>query len=135
MIGPPPSAVLQGKEATGNHRSPSFPKNAGQPDRRRGVGQASRTHQNRYHLATHPRTRYSPGCAGGALGLQKYFILLYAAHDIPEVWLVDLKNRRVTIYREPGPEGYKQVTVPEQDQVLAPVLLPDLKIKFSELWQ
>jgi Uma2 family endonuclease len=62
-------------------------------------------------------------------------IPLYAVHNIPEVWLIDLKNRRLAIYRDPSPEGYVHVMFPEQGQVLAPVLLPDVKIKFSELWR
>jgi Uma2 family endonuclease len=60
---------------------------------------------------------------------------LYASHNIPEVWLMDLKNQRLAIYRDPGSEGYRQILIPEKNQVVAPVMLPAVKIKFSELWQ
>lgn len=31
---------------------------------------------------------------------------LYAWHGIPEVWLVDMGYARITVYSDPGPQGY-----------------------------
>jgi Uma2 family endonuclease len=36
----------------------------------------------------------------------------YARAGIPEVWLVDLGGRRLTIHRRPGPLGYADVMTP-----------------------
>jgi Uma2 family endonuclease len=38
-------------------------------------------------------------------------IPLYARHGIPEVWLVDLQQRHVEIYRDPEEGSYRQVKV------------------------
>ncbi len=62
-------------------------------------------------------------------------IPLYASHKIPEVWLIDLQNRRLMIYRDPGFEGYRQILIPDKNQVVAPVMLPGVEIRFSELWR
>jgi Uma2 family endonuclease len=51
---------------------------------------------------------------------------LYAAHGIPEVWLVDLRHRRLDMFRDPGPDGYRQILRPDASQVVAPLLLPTL---------
>jgi len=61
-------------------------------------------------------------------------IPLYAAHGIPEVWLVDLQRSRIEIHRDPGPEGYRQILLPDTEQTIAPVSLPDVVIRVSELW-
>jgi Uma2 family endonuclease len=60
---------------------------------------------------------------------------LYAAHDVAEVWLIDLPARRLAIYRNPGPEGYRQILIPDRDQSVSPQLLPSVKIDLSELWR
>lgn len=59
---------------------------------------------------------------------------LYAAHGVPEVWLVDLPQRRPEIYREPGPEGYRLMLRPDATEVVSPVLLPSLCIAVADIW-
>jgi Uma2 family endonuclease len=63
---------------------------------------------------------------------------LYAAHDIPEVWLVDLQHRRLEVYREPyrepGNEGYRLMLRPAPSEEIAPVLLPSVRLRVSEIW-
>lgn len=61
-------------------------------------------------------------------------IPLYAAHGIPEVWLVDIPHRRVEVYRNPGPEGYRQILLPDKGQAIEPLLLSGLSIQLSDLW-
>lgn len=61
-------------------------------------------------------------------------IPLYASHQIPEVWLIDIKNRELEVYRDPGPQGYRQILMPDVDQVIAPLLLPNVEIAVRELW-
>jgi Uma2 family endonuclease len=59
---------------------------------------------------------------------------LYARHGVPETWLIDLKRRRIELHRDPGPDGYRQVLLPDRAQFIAPVLLPEMRIQVAELW-
>ena len=59
---------------------------------------------------------------------------LYAAYGVPEVWLVDLKHRRLDLYRDPGPDGYRQVLRPDPSEVVVPLLLPSLHLRVDEIW-
>jgi Uma2 family endonuclease len=59
---------------------------------------------------------------------------LYAAHGVPEVWLVDLQHRRLELYREPGVDDYRLILRPEPGEVVAPLLLPSLRIGVDEIW-
>lgn len=58
-------------------------------------------------------------------------ILLYARHDIPEAWLVDVDGRRLIIYRQPEPERYREALDPAP---LGPTPLsapPDLAVDLT----
>ncbi|MEA1050930.1 Uma2 family endonuclease [Lamprobacter modestohalophilus] len=59
---------------------------------------------------------------------------LYAAHGVPEVWLVDLQHRRLELYRGPGADDYRLVLRPGPGEVVAPLLLPSLRIRVDEFW-
>jgi hypothetical protein len=48
---------------------------------------------------------------------------LYARAGILEVWLVDLANECIEIYRQPAPQGYQQVQRLGRRQHLAPLAL------------
>jgi Uma2 family endonuclease len=61
-------------------------------------------------------------------------LALYAVHGVPEAWLVDLKNQRLQIFRDPGPDGYRQILLPDKTQSVAPLLLPDLEIPLRTQW-
>lgn len=61
-------------------------------------------------------------------------IPLYARHGIPEVWLLDLHNTRLEIYRQPGTEGYGEVLYPADNEAVAPVLLPDAVLPITDFW-
>ena len=53
---------------------------------------------------------------------------LYARHGVSEVWLVDLGAEVVEVYREPSPEGYRQVWRAGRGEVLVPQQVPDLRV-------
>lgn len=59
---------------------------------------------------------------------------LYAAAGIPEVWIVDLQRRRVTVYREPTPEGYQQVIPHTRRARLSPLAFPDLQLSWEDIF-
>ena len=57
----------------------------------------------------------------------------YAAAGIPEVWLVDLEEDRVALYREPGPTGYGDVRMVTRGSTLRPLLLPEAAVTADEI--
>jgi Uma2 family endonuclease len=55
-------------------------------------------------------------------------IPLYARHNIPEVWIVDLVGSCVEVYRESEGDTYTQVIRISPDGVLQPLMLPGVEI-------
>lgn len=55
---------------------------------------------------------------------------LYAQAGIVEVWLIDLAENQVGVYRQPIPQGYQQM---EPGQTLSPVALPELEVVIDEM--
>jgi Uma2 family endonuclease len=60
-------------------------------------------------------------------------IPIYAKHGVPEVWLFDVNRRTLEIFREPDPEGYRQVFRPAMTERVAPLALPNLSFEVAEL--
>ena len=58
---------------------------------------------------------------------------LYARWGVPEVWLVDLQGRSVQVYRDPAPEGYREVRTAEPGRPLAPRAFPDLRLTVGDV--
>ena len=58
---------------------------------------------------------------------------LYARMGIPELWIVDIRKRRVEVFRSPRPTGYADRQTVEEDDELAPAALPILKIGVKEI--
>lgn len=56
---------------------------------------------------------------------------LYARHAVPETWLIDVQTRRLSCYRDPGPEGYRDETAHTAPGALEPLLLPGVVIDLS----
>ena len=60
-------------------------------------------------------------------------IPLYAKNGIPEVWLLDIPNRQLEIYREPANGKYQQRDC-RQTGKIAPILCPDAVIDLAEVF-
>ena len=60
-------------------------------------------------------------------------IPLYARHGIAEVWLLDVADRSLTVYRAPGPDGYAEQRRIGDAGPLVPVLLPAAVIDLTGL--
>ncbi|CDH47694.1 MAG: Uma2 family endonuclease [Candidatus Competibacteraceae bacterium] len=58
---------------------------------------------------------------------------LYASHGIPEVWLLDIQNRQLEIYRDPINGHYQQRDC-RQTGKIAPILCPDAVIDLAEVF-
>jgi Uma2 family endonuclease len=49
------------------------------------------------------------------------------------VWLADLEQRLMTIYREPSPDGYLSQETVGQNGILTPLAFPDASILVSRI--
>lgn len=61
-------------------------------------------------------------------------IPLYARHGIPEVWLVDLLNNRVSLLREGTAEGYRREHEINELARVSPLSMPQVELDLRELW-
>jgi Uma2 family endonuclease len=59
---------------------------------------------------------------------------LYARHGIPEVWLLDVAGRCMTVFRAPGSDGYGEQRRIVSAESIAPVLLPAVVIDLAGLF-
>lgn len=59
---------------------------------------------------------------------------LYARHGIHEVWIVDLENRCLHVFRDPAEGCYKQVQTIKRPGVMASLQLPECGIDLSALF-
>lgn len=55
-------------------------------------------------------------------------IPLYAEDNIVEVWLVDINEQCVVVYREPSPSGYQNIQRFQRGQTLSILAFPDIEI-------
>ena len=59
---------------------------------------------------------------------------LYAKGEIPEYWVVDLPNRALVVFRDPGDGAYQTRTLHEPGSRIAPVSWPDFEIDVESLF-
>lgn len=64
---------------------------------------------------------------------RRYKVPLYAAAGIPEVWLVDLVERRIDICTEPDAGGYRHVREAAAGDVIAPLTFAHLTMDVDTL--
>ena len=60
---------------------------------------------------------------------------LYAAHDIPEVWLFDLRRGVVEVNLEPTAKGYRRRLERKNTEILSPSLLPAVNVALADIWR
>ena len=58
---------------------------------------------------------------------------LYAEAGIREVWLVNLPEMRLEVYRQPTPEGYRERVWLWPDDTVTPQAFPDVNIPVEEM--
>lgn len=58
---------------------------------------------------------------------------LYARHGIPEVWLLDINSRELTVYREPAEGQYRLIRKPTAAEVVSPVLVSGVALRLTEV--
>lgn len=57
---------------------------------------------------------------------------IYARVSIPEVWLVDLAEERIEVYRQSASQGYQDVRTFRRGELLAPLALVDLPLAVND---
>jgi Uma2 family endonuclease len=60
-------------------------------------------------------------------------VSLYARHSVPEVWIVDLTQGKIEVYRTPEKNNYMECIVYERDHVISPLAFPDIKFRVDEI--
>lgn len=60
-------------------------------------------------------------------------IPLYARNGIPEVWLIDLQQGTLTVYRDPAPDGYRTAHELHRGDSIAPAAFPDRALAVADL--
>jgi Uma2 family endonuclease len=58
---------------------------------------------------------------------------LYAAHGIPEVWVVNLADNLVEVCRDPGPNGYGTVIEAKPGTLIELVMVPGAVVEAADL--
>ncbi len=58
---------------------------------------------------------------------------LYAKAGIPEVWLIDVAQEQIEVYRAPSVQGYGATQTLTRGQALRVKLIPTLKLKVEEI--
>jgi Uma2 family endonuclease len=58
---------------------------------------------------------------------------LYARHGVTDYWVVDAYGRRIFVHRQPGPDGYGEVTQVDRDGEVVPLAFPDITVKVGDL--
>jgi Uma2 family endonuclease len=59
---------------------------------------------------------------------------LYAKHQIPEVWLIDVKEKRLDIYQQPDKDYYRLHIRPKAEEVIQPLLAASISIDWQGLF-
>jgi Uma2 family endonuclease len=59
---------------------------------------------------------------------------LYARAGVREVWVVDVNEQAIRVYRDPSPTGYKTSFTVAGDGSVASLALPDVRIVVSDLF-
>ena len=58
---------------------------------------------------------------------------LYARHGIPEVWLLDVNARELTVYCEPAEGQYRLIRKPTAVETVSPMAVPGIALRLMEL--
>ncbi|GAB4355742.1 MAG: Uma2 family endonuclease [Methylohalobius crimeensis] len=61
-------------------------------------------------------------------------IPLYARHNIPECWLIDLEKKTIEVFQDPSTEGYQKEMSFGQTETIRPLLCPDVEIRLPGLF-
>jgi len=58
---------------------------------------------------------------------------IYARNGIVEVWIIDLNNDAIHIYRDPTDDGYRFTQISSRGESVSPHAFPAFSIKVDDL--
>jgi hypothetical protein len=58
---------------------------------------------------------------------------LYAKHQIPEVWVCNLKEKRMDIYQQPDNDYYRLHLRPKADEIIQQLLVASISVDWQGL--
>lgn len=86
-----------------------------------------------YYETAHPKANDILLLIEVSLSIQKYDretkLPLYASHDIPEVWIVDLKDKVIEVYQKPIKNTYETKAIFSTDEKLTSSVVQPLAVK------
>lgn len=56
---------------------------------------------------------------------------IYARANITEYWVLDVQQRQVYVFRQPGTEGYQQEMILNQDTTISMIAFPEINISVA----
>jgi Uma2 family endonuclease len=59
---------------------------------------------------------------------------LYATAGVPEVWIVHIPSQVIEVYRDPSEGEYRSRTEVRFDDVISPLLVPELELPVDEIF-
>lgn len=59
---------------------------------------------------------------------------LYARHQVPEVWLIDVKEKRLDIYQQPDNDYFRLHIRPKAKEEIQPLVVPSISIAWQGLF-
>lgn len=60
-------------------------------------------------------------------------IPLYAESGVPEAWLVDLNSQTIFVYRQPSPEGYREVRQYRRGEAISLAAFPEERLTVESI--
>jgi Uma2 family endonuclease len=61
-------------------------------------------------------------------------VRVYAHANIPEYWILDVYERRVYVFRNPGNEGYQEEIILNESAIFSMVAFPEISVSVGELF-
>lgn len=58
---------------------------------------------------------------------------LYAQADIPDYWVLDLKNRQLHLFQDPSQTGYRRHIILAEPNQATPLAFPDILLSLSDI--
>lgn len=90
-----------------------------------------------FYVKAHPRAEdvlLIVEVAGSSLQFDREIkVPLYARHGIPEVWLIRLEDRSITVFQEAIQSGYRQCFSPTELSSIEPLKLAGISVDLSML--
>jgi len=58
---------------------------------------------------------------------------MYARHDIPELWVLDLRSDRLVVNRDPTPQGYATTRILVRGESISTLAFPEITLTVDEI--